>query len=332
MKPVLLILRKPFATSFSIEYLFETIFRELKKSKINADKMVLPYYSNGLKNRASNILSLLKIKGRIAHVTGDVHYAILGAWFSKRLLTIHDVEFMNRTSGLAREVYRLFWIKLPVQFAHRVTTISETAKKDILTYVKTDPSKIKVIYDFVDDIYQPVPRNFNAHKPSILCVGTKHNKNLPRIIEAVSGIPCELFIVGKLNAELIQLLDKYGVSYCNFQNLPLQSLHQLYLKADLLAYVSLREGFGMPIIEAQRTGLPVITSTTSCMPEIAGSGAIFANPNDVYSIRFGIQTIINDADLREQIIQNGFENVSRFTKEKTTQEYVNLYQELSTIS
>ncbi len=294
--------------------------------------MVLPYHSNGLRNRTWNILSLLKIKGRIAHITGDVHYAILGAWFSKRVLTIHDVEFMNRTSGLVREVYKLFWIRLPVRFAHKVTTISETTKKDILSYVKTDPSRIKVIYDFVDDIYQPVPRSFNSARPSILCVGTKHNKNLPRIIQAVAGIPCELFIVGKLNAELIRLLHKYQVSYCNFQNLPLQSLHQLYLKAELLAYTSLREGFGMPIIEAQRTGLPVITSSVSCMPEIAGNGAVFADPADVDSIRDGILSIINDAKLREQIVLNGFENVKRFTKEKTTQEYVILYKELSAIS
>lgn len=290
--------------------------------------MILPYHSNGLKNRAWNILSLLKIKGRIVHVTGDVHYAVLGIWFSKRVLTIHDVEFMNRTSGIAREVYRLFWIKLPVLFAHKVTTISETAKKDILTYVKTDPAKIKVIYDFVDDIYQPASRHFNTRKPSILCIGTKHNKNLPRIIEAVSGISCELLIVGKLNAELIQLLDQYEVSYRNFQNLPLESLHRLYLQADLLAYVSLREGFGMPIIEAQRTGLPVITSSASCMPEIAGDGAVFADPADVYSIRSGIESIINNDALRAQIVLNGFENIKRFTKEKTTQEYVNLYQEL----
>ena len=285
-----------------------------------------------MRNRVLNIFSLLKLRGRITHITGDVHYAILGAWLSKRVLTIHDLEFMNRTSGITREIYKLFWIKLPVRFAHRVTTISETTKNDIVSFTKIKPEKIKVIYDFADPIYQPATRVFNSVNPSILCIGTKHNKNLPRLIEAIVSVNCELIIVGKLNNTLKQMLTSYSVSYRNFQNLSLEDLHKLYLQADLLAYVSLQEGFGMPIIEAQNTGLPVVTSSVSCMPEIAGEGAVFVDPLSIDSIREGICKTIGDAQLRNEVISKGYENAKRFSYEGTAKKYAGLYRELSCIS
>lgn len=272
---------------------------------------------------------MLRLQRKIVHVTGDVHYAILGTWFSYRVLTIHDLAFMHQNIGIKRSILKWFWIILPVKFAHKITVVSEATKDDLLNYVSVDQQKIKVIPNFISTKFQPIlDRKFDIDQLKILQVGTAFNKNISNLTEALSGIPCTLTILGKLDEAQKKMLNKFKIEYTSKIGLTEEAVYQVYKDADLLTFVSTIEGFGMPIIEAQACGLPVVTSNCSSMPKVAGDAAIFVDPYDVISIRTGILTMINNETLRNALIKKGFENVNRFSKERIVAQYCLLYQEL----
>jgi glycosyltransferase involved in cell wall biosynthesis len=102
-----------------------------------------------------------------------------------------------------------------------------------------------------------------------------------------------------------------------------------YREADMVTLISTKEGFGLPIVEAQATGRSVVTSSTSSMPEVAGEGAILVDPYSSRSIRDGIKTVIENSEYREAIIRKGFENIGRFSPEKIASQYASLYRKLS---
>jgi glycosyltransferase involved in cell wall biosynthesis len=326
-KEVVLVYRKQYPYTFSIEFIFDNLMAALGRS-VKIKKYILPRFSNSFFNRMVNMVSMLLLWGKIVHVTGDVHYAILGAWFNHRILTIHDLSFMHRKKGAKRSILKWMYIILPVRFAHLVTVISEATKRDLLTYVKVDPQKLRVIPDFISDRYQPVfNRKFNFYQPKILQIGTAFNKNIDRLAEAISDVSCTLTIIGELNDQQKKVLKKFEIQYINKVNLSEKELDQEYAEADILAFVSTIEGFGMPILEAQAYGLPVITSNCSSMPEVAGDAAVYADPKDIASIRNGIFTLINDEALRLNLIEKGFINLKRFSKEKVVKQYQLLYEE-----
>jgi len=327
-KKIILLSRKTFPGSQSIEYLFKELYQEFQTLRLNVKAKQLPYYSKGLFNRIFNALYVLTYRNKIVHVTGDVHYAILGAWFSKRVLTIHDLSFLERTKGLKNAILKLFWVSLPVKFAHQITTVSESTKQDILKIIPNTAQKITVIPNFIDDIFKPTVRFFNSSNPRILHIGTAFNKNLDRLAEALSGIECTLIIMGALDQQQKIKLHANNIQYENKLNLSWDQLFQEYQQADLLAFVSTIEGFGMPIIEAQASGLPVITSNISAMPEVAADAALLVDPFDVDAIRKGIMTMINNDELRAILVKKGYQNAAQYRKENIAKQYVQLYDSL----
>ncbi|MGI4727971.1 MAG: glycosyltransferase family 4 protein [Janthinobacterium lividum] len=327
-KEVILVYRKQFPHTFSIEFIFDKIKNSLQSTLI-IKKYILPRYSNSSFNRLINFIAILFLPGKIIHVTGDVHYTILGAWFKLRVLTIHDLAFMHQNKGAKRSILKWVYIILPVKFAHRVTVVSEATKTDLLKYVSVDPQKIQVIPDFISEIFQPISdKKFNKIQPKILQIGTAFNKNIERLAEAIDNINCELIIVGNLDQSQVTILQKFKINYTNKVNLSEQELLLEYKKADLLVFISTIEGFGMPILEAQACGLPVVTSNCSSMPEVAGDAAMVVDPFDIQDIKDGISALINNEKLREEVVKKGFENVKRFSKEKVVAQYNLLYQEL----
>ena len=280
-----------------------------------------------------NILTAWRAAGTgINHITGDVHYVALGINVGHIVLTIHDCVILARTSKWNPKFYLYLWLwyKLPIWKADKVTTISEKSKGEIVAFTGCDPDKIVVIPNFVNQIYRYQAKNFNKACPRILHIGVFPNKNLERVIPALEGIPCFLEIIGVLEEKHHKLLRNYGIDFENRTNLLLSEMAERYIHSDMLIFASTYEGFGLPIVEAQSTGRPVITSNLAPLDWVAGDqGACFVNPFDIKAIRAGILKVIHDDEFRDALVSNGLENVKRFTLEQVAKEYQQVYQSLS---
>lgn len=319
--------RKPHSNHFSIEKVFKGIRKHLP-SHVKAETYIARYMSSGVLNRVYNTLEVIFNQGDINHITGDIHYVAILLRKDKTILTIHDCGFMKHPSQFARMILGFFWLKWPVKRAKFITVISEATKREVVKYTHCDTSKIVVIPDFVADGFYPCPLPVNK-KPILLQIGTKVNKNIARLAEAIQGLNVELRIIGRLTRDDEKVITDCNLDYKTYSNLSEDELIEQYRKCDILTFVSTLEGFGMPIIEAQAIGRPVITSNISAMPEVAGpGGACLVNPHSTNSIRNGILKIIEDTAYRDRLVSAGFENVKKYNIKSVTMQYYKLYDKV----
>jgi len=160
--------------------------------------------------------------------------------------------------------------------------------------------------------FQPCPKAFNTDCPRILHIGTAPNKNLPRLCEALRGLRCKLDVVGRLDSGHLEALERNQIDYENASGLSDAEMVDRYRHCDLVAFVSTYEGFGMPILEANTVERPIVAGNVCSMPEVAGEAACLVDPNDVASIRQGIERVIADAAYRDQLVEAGRSNRERF--------------------
>jgi glycosyltransferase involved in cell wall biosynthesis len=198
----------------------------------------------------------------------------------------------------------------------------------LLRYIKFDESKIRVIPCCISDDFKPAPKAFNSSRPTFLQIGTGSNKNLLKVAEALTGIPCRLRIIGKLSEEHIAKLEACNIDYTNAFNLSDADITGEFAQCDALIFVSTYEGFGLPIVEANATGRPVITGNILSMPEVAGNAACLVDPFDVNEIRNGILRVMADEDYRNTLVANGFVNAQRFRPDRIAPQYLELYKEI----
>lgn len=317
---------------FSLEKVFDGVIHQINSAhtgEANAVKHLMPS-PNGLKNIYSHIRFTRTHCGAINHITGDIHYAILACKKSQlNVLTIHDCVLLKERSkwSLRYWIFKWFWYNLPVAKADVVTVISENTKKEVIQFTGCKPSKIRVIPNFVNESFVFEPRAFNAIRPRILFIGTTPNKNLFRLASALNGISCILEVVGKLSAEQEAALKDNQVPYTFSHGLTEDELRERYVDCDLVAFPTLYEGFGLPIVEAQAVGRPVLTSQLAPMNLVAGKGAHLVDPYSVASIREGLLKIIGDAEYRQNLVDLGQQNVKRYRLGEVAKEYLALYQD-----
>ncbi|NQX96735.1 MAG: glycosyltransferase family 4 protein [Flavobacteriales bacterium] len=322
MPKSILIYRKKKPEFNSIENVFNTLLPFL-----TIDKTELPFLSQGVVNRIKNIYFIKKKKSKINHITGNDHYLALGLAKKTVILTIHDIEILKRTTGLKRFILKKIWFDWAIKKSAIITTISEFSKSELLA-LNNYKTPIKVIHYPLTLPIKYIPKEFNSECPTILHLGVKPNKNLPRLIEALNEVKCKLVIIGKENDSVKQLLKQYNINYTFKKNLNNADVIQEYQNCDILSFTSTYEGFGLPIIEAQAMGRPIITSNISSMPEVAGNGGLLVDPYSVPEMKDGILKLINDNKLRDSLIQKGLENVKRFDPKKIALQYNNAYLEI----
>ena len=323
---IVLICRKRCEGRNSIEELFTSIAGELKKHN-----EVIEYELGSRWNMVSDMRRLRNFDADIYHVVGDVHYFVMLLFGKKSVLTIHDINhYLNDLRGIKSLIYKWIWLIWPICCANSVTVISTETKLNIIRHLGSHlgflEDKILVIENCVSHDFKVFNRPFHNAYPSILHIGTSLHKNLHRLIEALKGIKCQLILVGKLDRSLKEILNECDIDYINRFNLSHQEICQQYVNCDIVSFISLAEGFGMPIIEAQASGRPVITSDLSPMREIAGIGACLVDPNDIMQIRQGILKIITNSVYRNNQVKHGLENVKRFSPCTISNQYQKLYR------
>lgn len=326
---VALIYRGKDRNELSIETLFECLMPYLNK---NADvtQYYLPHgHMNRFKNIITNLLYTRKVKADVYHITGEVYIAGCVTPAKRTIITMHDYVNLEVYHGLKKFISWLFWDYIPLKRCKYVVCISEKVCKETIQRFPFTANKVIYIPNSISSWYQYEPYELINDAPTVLVVGTRDNKNLETIINAVEGLNCGLHIIGKLSEKQSLLLVEKGIKYTSEYGISEKDMHEAYVKCDMLCFPSLYEGFGRPIIEAQAIGRPVITSDLEPMKSVAGDAAILVDPLDAMSIRKAITNIVNDSNLRECLISRGLDNVKRYMPQDVAGEYSNLYQEIN---
>lgn len=323
--------RKAHGNLHSVERTFADVRTELATAGHTVSVRINRFVSKGLWPRLYDAFAVRFSNSQVNHVTGDVHYL---AWFLPRkstVLTVLDCVGLHRLQGWRRAVFKLLWYRIPVARSRYVTVISEFTRRDLMSHVNISEDRIVTIPLMISDEFKPVPREFDATRPRILVFATGPNKNIERIVGALRGVTCELIVVGFMSRSQREALVETGLPYRNETSLDREAMRLTYEHADLVLLASTYEGFGLPIVEAQAVGRPVVTSTVCSMPEVAGEGACLVDPYDVSSIRAGVLRVIEDQNYRTTLVANGLKNVERFRREAIALQYLDVYRRVAAV-
>jgi glycosyltransferase involved in cell wall biosynthesis len=318
-------------TGHSIEALFDSLRHEIEHQRpITAKAIRLPFISRGIRSVWRNLRFVATLKADLFHITGDVHYAALALPARRTVLTIHDCITLktNRHRPVQYAVFWLLWYYLPIRRAAVVTVVSEKTRQELIQYVGKIATKAIVVPNSYDPAFSYQPTPVRQGPPVLLQIGTAPHKNLSNLILAIEGISCILVIVGPLSTATSDALRNRRITYRNHLNISRDELIQLYIDCNIVTFISIYEGFGMPVLEANAIGRPVITSTRSPMRERAAGAAHLVDPTDVAAIRAGIMRLIHDADYRYQLVDAGRTNVHQYRPAAIADQYATLYDQL----
>lgn len=260
--------RRPSDSNFSIEGYFSRLRARLAEH-LRIEVRALPEFSKGVNRRLKNLRVAWTLRQNLCHVTGDVHYVCLALSRQRCLLTVHDCQILHRLHGWRRWLVKLFWYTLAVRKATLITVNSEETKRQLLKEVTYPPDRIHVIPVSVSELYRPAGQLFRTECPRILQIGTKANKNVPRLLQALQGLNCHLDLVGPVSEQLKEQLVASGLRWTAWERLSDLQLLERYQEADIVAFVSTEEGFGMPIVECNvwnESVLPAIVRRCRKLP------------------------------------------------------------------
>jgi len=259
-------------------------------------------------------------------------------------VTIHDlifIRFPEFYKTIDRKIY-FNKVKYACSSAQKIIAISEQTKEDIIRFFNVDQNKIEVVYQSVSPVFferknaNDLRVKYNLPEQFILSVGTHEpRKNQLSILKAVNAekMDIQVVFVGKATSYTKKLTSfieankmKNQVKFLN--NISENDLACLYQMANISVYISFFEGFGLPVIEAMASGCPVITTNISCLPETAGGAALLCTPNDIEQLGKQIKTLMENKELRSELIQKGIERAKLFHPENFSQKMISLYNEI----
>jgi glycosyltransferase involved in cell wall biosynthesis len=254
------------------------------------------------------------------------------------LAVVHDLNFEHYPEDLPKRYSRYYRTYFPrfARHAARIATVSEFSRRDIAARYEVDEGRIDVVYNGVGDVFSPLSdgeksaargRFAEGHR-YFICVGSLHpRKNIARLLLAfdrfVTEHPCDarLLIVGERfwwddRMQYAFTSMKHGDRVRFTGRLDQEALHQALGGAQALAFVSYFEGFGIPVAEAMRCGVPVVAAEATCLPEIAGDAAHYCDPFSVADISRALFDVWSDPVRCDQLRAAGVKRAQRYSWDK----------------
>lgn len=318
-------------------------FKNFKISSVKHGKALLNARWYGFKEQWLVPLVAKKHNIDIMHFT---HFNTPLFYRRKFILTMHDLTINrfpdSRATTLPLWLYRLkliFYEKIlkhAINKAEKIICPSNHVKKDVQEIYGIAGGKITVIHEGADMAKQQTNGlNISIPKPYFLYVGAAYpHKNLEMLIKAFKNFNTQnqynLILVGRHDYFYQKLISQTKDESIIFSGEASENeLSQLYQNALAFAFPSLSEGFGLPVLEAQALGCPVISSNATCLPEILGSSALYFNPLNIKDIEQSFKTISQNEKLRKQLAGLGQTNCLRFNWQKMVKQTVEIYQSIN---
>lgn len=294
---------------------------------------------------------LLRDRLDLFHAT---HYVIPPLARARAVVTIHDIihvlypQFLPNRAAL---IYARVMIRRALKRADRILTVSYNSKRDLVDYFGIPPARIDVVYNGVASRFRAdVPRaerdrvaaRYGLPRPYLLFLGgEKPHKNVRNVIRAFAearrerALPHCLVLAGPMprNRNRVEaLISALELDGCVHRPgiVPEEDLPGLYAGADAFLYPTLYEGFGLPVIEAMACGVPVLTSSTSALQEVAGGYAYLVDPMDVSAIARGIVTLATDPARRAEFAELGRRRARDFSWDRAAEQTLKIYAEALT--
>lgn len=265
----------------------------------------------------------------------------------KSIVTIHDLIFLRYPQyyhSIDRKIYT-YKFRKACENADKIIAISECTKRDIIEFFRIPADKIEVVYQGCDPSFihpvaeekkREVRAKYQLPDHYILNVGSiEERKNALSAVQALMMLPeqIHLVIVGR-HTEYTDKVEhfikenKLEERVHIISNVPFDDLPAFYQLAEIFVYPSRFEGFGIPIIEALYSGIPVVATTGSCLEEAGGPDSIYVHPDDIKRMADAFKQIYTDPERKKNMIEKGHSFAKRFSEEKQAEEILNIYKKL----
>lgn len=301
----------------------------------------------------------------LKHNCDLIHFTNFNApilWPFRFVLTIHDlIHQSHSTFGSTTRNYAYYMFKKTVYTvvirwlawrAFRIIVPSLATKDDVVRSLKASESKIRLTYEGMDtdlleneasDNSTDILQKYNITKPYLLYVATmyphkNHQTLIKAFLEMKSEMPdLQLVLVGKVDhfsRKMRTYIEEQGIEdvvlpnfQCDDGYVPDKDLKAIYNHADAYVFPSLKEGFGIPILEAQSYDLPVLASRINCLEEIGGDSVLYFDPHDINNMKEQIKKVLTHPGVADDLVKKGRENITRFSWGKMARETYQVYQE-----
>lgn len=291
-----------------------------------------------------------RLRGNKAAIYHSPNY-IVPPFSGKTVSTVHDLSHLLHPEfhPQARVDYLRLALKSSLARTDQVITVSEMVRREMLAHELFPADRIQAIHLAADSIYRPhsaemlklamTTLGLQARQYSLFVGTVEPRKNVARLIQAYRQLPAAvrqaypLVVAGgkgwnshDIHAELARAQGEGWLRYVSF--IDQRWLPALYAGARLMVYPSLYEGFGLPIVEAMASGTPVLTSNTSCMPEVAGGAAYLIDPRDMEELRHGLQHCLTDEAWQAAARIKGLARAGQLSWDRCAGETVAVYRKL----
>lgn len=264
----------------------------------------------------------------------------------KSVVTIHDLIFLRHPewyNAIDRVIYKTKF-KHSCRIADRIIAISEQTKRDIIEFYGIEAQKIDVVYQSCNDLFkiaypdahkESIRKKYNLPDRYLLYVGTiEPRKNLLNIVKAITDgrIDIPLVVIGRKTKyfnRINHFIKSENIKGIYFMDeIRIEDLPAIYQLADLFIYPSVFEGFGIPIIEALYSRVPVITSKGGCFSEAGGPSTVYVDPMDVGEISEAIEYVSGNDKLQEEMRELGYQHAQKFSNKAASYSTMKIYKQL----